>query len=492
MTIYVVILVVSLIAAALAAAAETSLTSVSRMRIRLLADEGNSRARAVFRLRADPNRYLSTILAVNTVAVIAASTAAALIGVEYARSISQALITVVLSLVVLIACEIAPKTFALRFSEKLALALVGPVTVVTTVLRPVIFALTAIAAALVRPFSGGGALPGPFMTEDDVKLMITVGEEQGVVEQEEREMIHGVLDMTDKSVKEIMVPRVDVIGLSVDKHASDMISLILEHGHSRVPVYEESIDNIVGVVYAKDLLQHGVRSDDATPIRELAREPLFTPETKKVGELLHEMQERKIHLAVVVDEYGGTAGIITIEDMIEEIVGPIRDEYDTAEPEEMQFLSDREVLLQARVSIDDVCELLHMDVPDVDADSIGGLVYELLGEIPKAGEVVTLGNAEIVVESIRRQSIQSVRVRSPEPFFRPSSAPSAGGEDVQAPAVPVLAEAVGTDTAPLPTSPESLSGQQAGLGAAHGEADTKDEGAAEEESEPPPVQENGT
>jgi CBS domain containing-hemolysin-like protein len=249
-------------------------------------------------------------------------------------------------------------------------------------------------------------------------MLVSMGEQEGVVEQEERQMIHGILEMTDKSVREIMVPRVDVIGIGGDHRVDDLIRLILATGHSRIPVFEETIDNIVGVVYAKDLLRHNVRSDSKTPLRSLARAAYFTPETKRVGELLHDMQDRKVHIAIVVDEYGGTAGIITIEDLIEEIVGPIRDEYDVAEQEDMQFLSDTEVLMNARVSIDDVKEMLRIELDDVEADSIGGLVYERLGEIPKAGATIMLGHARLTVESIRRQSIQTIRITSPVPFLR--------------------------------------------------------------------------
>jgi putative hemolysin len=259
-----------------------------------------------------------------------------------------------------------------------------------------------------------GAVPRPFVTEEELRLLMVVGEQQGVVEQEERQMMLGVLEMTDKPVREVMVPRVDVVGAEAERTVAEVVELIVEHGHSRIPVYEETIDNIVGVVYAKDLLRQ--HADRESQVKALVREAYFTPEAKRVGELLHEMQVRKVHIAIVVDEYGGTAGIVTMEDLFEEIVGPIRDEYDIAEEEEVQFLSDREVLLSARVSIDDVRELLHLDIEDTDADSIGGVVYERLGEIPKPGATVTVGSARIRVESVKRQSIRTLRVTSDHPF----------------------------------------------------------------------------
>ena len=413
MTLYVVLLVVGLLLAAFAAAAETSLTSVSRLRMRSLAEEGSERARRVVALHNDPNGYLSTILTLNTAAVTVTTASATLLALRDGGHVSDALVTGLLTVFLLVFCEIAPKQLALRYNERFALSLAGPVALLTTALRPVVVVLTSVATWLVRA-TARGQVPRPFVTEEELRLLMVVGEQQGVVEQEERQMMLGVLEMTDKPVREIMVPRVDVIGAEADKTVAEVIELIMEHGHSRIPVYEETIDNIVGVVYAKDLLRH--RDGRDRTVKSLAREAYFTPEAKRVGELLHEMQVRSVHIAIVVDEYGGTAGIVTMEDLFEEIVGPIRDEYDIAEEEEVHFLSDRDVRLSARVSVDDVRELLHLDMPETDADSIGGLVYELVGDIPKEGATVQVGEARLTVETVRRQSIRTVRISSDQPF----------------------------------------------------------------------------
>ena len=248
-------------------------------------------------------------------------------------------------------------------------------------------------------------------------MLVTVSEQEGVVEEEEREMIHGVLELTDKVAREVMLPRVDVVGLDADDTIDDVVRVVGESGHSRIPLYEENIDNIIGVIYAKDVL---LRARDKIPpsLRELARPAYFTPETKPAGELLHDMQVRNVHMAIVVDEYGGTAGIITIEDLIEEIVGEIRDEYDSHEEEEIQFLSDNEVLVTARLGLDDAKELLHLDIDpeEMEVDSIGGLVYERLGEIPKPGATVQVGDMTLTVEAVERQSIRTVRITSPRPI----------------------------------------------------------------------------
>ncbi len=335
----IVVIVLGLVIAAFAAAAETSLTSVSRIRMRSLAEDGNKRARTVTRLHADPNGYLSTILSLNTVAVIVVSTATALLISNYLQKIPQAVGTVVLSVIVLIFCEIAPKSLALRFNERFALVLAGPVQALTRLLRPLVGGLSLISRLIVRAATRGHTVRGPFVTEEELKLLLYVGEQEGIVEQEEREMIHGILEMTDKTVREVMVPRVDVVAVEATDSIADVIKVIIEYGYSRIPIYEDNVDNIVGVVYAKDLLRHGVIGDDQRPLKAIAREPYYTPEAKHVGELLREMKVRKVHIAVVVDEHGGTAGIVTFEDLIEEIVGPIRDEYDMREVEELQIVS---------------------------------------------------------------------------------------------------------------------------------------------------------
>ena len=432
MTPLVVLLIAGLIVAAFAAAAETSLTSVSRIRVRSLAEEGNRRAQRVVRLHNDPNAYLTTILTLNTVAVIVASTSTAILIDQYIHQLPQIVGTVVLSIVVLMFCEIAPKSIALRFNERVALTLGGIVSLLTVVLRPVVGLLTAVSRLVVRVATRGRAAPGPFVTEEELKLLVSVGEQEGVVEHEERQMIQGILEMTDKYVREVMVPRVDVVGVDVhEASVSDVIQVIMEHGFSRIPVYEETMDNVVGVVYAKDLLRHGVRSDDDRSLRELAREPYFTPESKRVGELLHEMRERKVHMAIVVDEHGGTAGIVTLEDLIEEIVGPIRDEYDLREQEEVQIISDHEVLMSGRFSLDDARELLSLEIGDSEADTVGGLVYERLGEIPRPGDTLQLGRATLTVESVRGRRIQTVRVTSTEPLIVPTTPRNGPREESQ-------------------------------------------------------------
>ncbi len=437
------ILVVALLAAAFAASAETSLTSLSRIRLRARREEGDPTALAIDRLHQRPNAYLGAILVTNTVAVIVASTCATLLAVQSFGHPAAFWSTVALSVVVLVLCEIGPKSYALQHAERVARVLVRPVAILTLVLSPLVRLLTLATRLIAGAGAGRAAARGPFLSEDELKMLVAVGEEEGVVEEGEREMIHGIFEMTDKAVREVMVPRVEMAAIDVARPLEDAIQVVLTHGHSRVPVYEETIDNVVGVVYAKDLLRARTRvgAGGAEPsLREVARPPHFTPESKRVGELLHEMQRQNVHLAIVVDEYGGTAGLATIEDVLEEIVGPIRDEYDQAEAEEVQIVAPDEALVSARASLDDVNELLHLDLRGEDFDSLGGYVYARLGRIPAVGDTIRVEpDVTLIVEAVRRQSIRTVRVRSARPLAPPDldQTPDGGrGPDDAAPAEP--------------------------------------------------------
>jgi len=473
-------LVVALLAAAFAASAETSLTSLSRLRLRARREEGDPAAAAIERLHRRPNGYLGAILVTNTVAVIVASTAATLLAVQSFGRSAAFWSTVALSVVVLMACEIGPKTYALQHSERVARVLVRPVAVLTLVLGPLVALLTAVPGLLTRVGAGGSAARGPFLSEGELKMLVAVGEEEGVVEEGEREMINGIFEMTDKAAREVMVPRVEMAAIEVARPLEEAIQLVLTHGHSRIPVYEETIDNIVGVVYAKDLLRARTRAAAGSgepALREVARRATFTPESKRVGELLHEMQRANVHLVIVVDEYGGTAGLATIEDVLEEIVGPIRDEYDQAEAEEVQILAPAEALVSARASLDDVNEILRLQLSGDDFDSLGGYVYARLGRIPTVGDTIDVGDdVTLTVEAVRRQSIRTIRVRSRRPFgppdleepeHEPERDPAPGG-DAGAPGPGGTAASVGA--APAAAAPPPDGGQPGGSSAGPGPA----------------------
>jgi CBS domain containing-hemolysin-like protein len=415
----IVIIVIALILAATAASAETSLTSISRVRLRQLVEQKNRRAVVIERLHRDPNAYLSTVLIVNTVAIIVASSAATLLALHlYHEQVAEWLVSLILSLVVLIACEITPKTLALQRAERVALRLAPLVAGATLVMRPIVYVLTAVTRLILRLLGGKAEVRGPFVTEEELKMLVTVGEEEGVIEEEEREMIHGIFEMGDMSVREVMVPRTDLVAIEANEPMEKAVDLVTKHGHTRIPVYEGNIDHIVGVLYAKDLLRAVVRGEKKS-LREIARKPYFTPESNKVQDVLRDLRKNRVHMAIVVDEYGGTAGAVTIEDILEEIVGPIHDEYDIGEEDEIQFISPNEVVLDGRVSVDDVNELLKLNIAADNYDTIGGYVQNQLGATPKVGATLKLGNAQLRVEQVQGSRIKKVRIRSETPFEIP-------------------------------------------------------------------------
>jgi putative hemolysin len=415
----IVIIVIALILAATAASAETSLTSISRVRLRQLVEQKVRRAILIERLHRDPNAYLSTVLIVNTVAIIVASSAATLLALHlYHERVAEWLVSLILSLVVLIACEITPKTLALQRAERVALRLAPLVAGATVVMRPVVYVLTAVTRLILRILGAKAEVRGPFVTEEELKMLVTVGEEEGVIEEEEREMIHGIFEMGDMSVRELMVPRTDLVAIEVNEPVEKAVDLVTKHGHTRIPVYEGNLDHIVGVLYAKDLLRAVVRGEHKS-LREIARKPFFTPESNKVQDVLRDLRKNRVHMAIVVDEYGGTAGAVTIEDILEEIVGPIQDEYDIGEEDEIQFINPNEVVLDGRVSVDDVNELLKLNVAADNYDSIGGYVLNQLGATPKVGATLKLGNAELRVEAVQGTRIKKVRIKSQTPFQIP-------------------------------------------------------------------------
>ncbi len=414
-----VIILVALVVAALAASAETSLTSISRVRLRRLVEERVPRALTIERLHRDPNAYLSTILIANTVAIIVASSAATLLSLHlYQQRVAQWLVSLILSLIVLIVCEIAPKTLALQRAERVALNMSPIVSWATWFMRPIVRVLTAITKLLVRIFGGKAQVKGPFVTEEELKMLVSVGEEEGVLEEEEREMIHGIFEMGDMRVREIMVPRTDLVAIDVTRPVEEAVALVSKHGHTRIPAYEGNLDHIVGILYAKDLLR-ALNHDGGKTLREIARKPYFTPESNKVQDVLRDLRKNRVHMAIVVDEYGGTAGAVTIEDIIEEIVGPIQDEYDVGEEDEIQFISPNEVVLDGRVSVDDVNDLLKLHIAGEDFDSIGGYVLNQLGAAPKVGATLQVGDATLRVEAVQGTRIKKVRIQSATPFEVP-------------------------------------------------------------------------
>src|SRR5256886_3763459 len=417
----VIVMLLCFVLAALASGTETALTSVGRLRVRYLAEQGSQAAAILQRLRADPNRFLSTVLFTNTLALIVASTASALLsdalftrwGVASEWRLWLTLLdSVALSVVLLIVAEVTPKTFALAHAERVALAAAVPVDRLASALGPILWAVTIISRAL----TGGRAARAPFLTEEELLTLLHVSEEAGVIEEQEHQMIHGIIEIGDKTVREIMIPRTDIIAVERTATLKDIVKVFKEYRHTRMPVYEEDLDHIVGLLHAKDLLLfYTLTSAQKFDIDKILRPIKFTPEQKKVDELLLEMRTEKVHMMIVVDEYGGTAGLVSMEDLLEEIVGEIRDEYDSAEEEDLVIINDHEARVDAGFPLEELNERLHLGIEESgDYDSVGGYVHSVLGKIAEEGDSFQSGRAKWIVEKVKGRRIETIRLVAEE------------------------------------------------------------------------------
>ena len=404
-----IVLIISLILCAMASSAETALTSVSRIKLKNLVEEGDTKAAEIERLISQPNVFLSTILVVNSVAVIVASSMTTLLAIRFIPSYGEVIGTIVISLFVLIFCEISPKTTAVQNPVRWARILVNPVKVAAWVLHPLIVALSAITNTLVRMMGGQMKHRGPFVTEEELRLLVNVGEEEGVLEEEETDMIHSIFEFADTTVREVMIPRIDMITLESDASVDEAVDLALQGGFSRIPVYEETIDTIIGVLFTKDMLKQLREDHNSLPIRELVRPAYFVPESKKLDDLLREIRQNRTHMAIVVDEYGSVAGLVTIEDLVEEIVGDIKDEYDSEENLYEQ-ISQFEYIFDAKINLDEFNELMDTDLESNDYETLGGFLLGQLDKIPVAGDTITFKNLAFTILTTRGLRITKVRV----------------------------------------------------------------------------------
>lgn len=402
-----------LLVLAFTSAVDAAFTAISRHRLNVLINEGAPRSRALSRLLEDPYRFKATVILLNASATIAA-TAFALRLTQGYESWMQLAGLVLLLLAILIVSEALPKALASRNPDITALLLARPLNTISLLFLPLIAVVGFVTGPLVRLVSGKTPSATPLVTEEELRLLVNVGEEEGLIEHDEREMIEGIFSFGDTLVREIMVPRVDIVALDVDTPLDKALDRVISEGHSRIPVYVETVDTVVGILYAKDLLPALRDQRRDLSLRDLLRPAHFVPETMKVAALLADLQQRKVHMAIVIDEYGGMAGLATIEDLIEQIVGEIQDEYDVEDPP-IQMVSDTEVIVDARVSLDEINDLTGLKLESPDADRIGGLVYAHLGRVPKVGDEVVLADAVVTVLSIKGVRPQQLRIRYHHP-----------------------------------------------------------------------------
>ena len=403
----------------LAATAQAALVYIDRARLRHMLEEGTPRASALLRILDEPSSSLATILVVYTLALCAGASTGFWLDSDIWYAIAPALgIGLgVAEVVVLLLAQFLGRVLGLARPEQVALTFVRPVVLLSRLLFFILVPLMALETG-VRKLLGVQHALTPADAEDRLRHLV---EGNSDLEEDEREMIASVIELGEQPVREVMVPRIDITAASVTSTVRDMLDRIVESGHSRIPLYDGTIDNITGIVYAKDLLRFLREGAQTAPVQPLAREPSYVPETKKVDDLLHEMQQNRVHVAIVVDEYGGTAGLITIEDLIEEIVGEIRDEYDVEESM-IEEVSPSEALFDARVSIRDVNDTLHLDIEDEDFDTLGGLLYHELGKVPNVGDEVRVDGVIVTVLSTTGRRVRKVRVTKVAPS---ETAPSA-------------------------------------------------------------------
>lgn len=407
-----IILLVALLLCALASAAETALTSISRIKLKNLVEEGDQSALKIDQLLAEPNTFLTTVLIVHVVSIIVAAVASTLLALHFFASWGQLIASVLLALIVLLFCEIVPKTAAVQSPMSWVRILVTPIRLLARLLSPVVWLLRSVTRLLVHLTNGRLKRSGPFVTEEELRMLLTVGEEEGVLEEDETEMIHSIFEFADTTTREVMIPRIDMVTLADTTTVLEAVDVALQGGFSRIPVYDagKGVDEIIGILYTKDLLKQLRDGQTTRSIRSLVRPAYFVPETKKLDDLLSEIRQNRVHIVIVVDEYGSVSGLVTIEDLVEEIVGDIKDEYDHEE-NPYEKVSENEYIFDAMFSIDDFNDLMDTHLSNEDYETLGGFVYAQLDKIPGVGDVVSYEDLTFTVLATRGRRILKIRVQ---------------------------------------------------------------------------------
>ena len=400
------LIVVLILVVAFNSATEVAITRTNRVRAIRLLEERRRGAAALSRITEDPAPYLNVVLLLTLLATIGGTTIATSLAVRHSEGAGELISTAVMTIVLFIFAEVTPKTFAIQQTDRVGL-LTAPILVfITRLVGPFAKGLLKL-ANVVMP--GKGLKQGPYITEQELRASAEVASEEGEIEDEEKDLIHSIFEFGDTIVREVMVPRPDVVAIEDDKSLRDVQALVLEFGYSRIPVYRENLDDVLGIIYAKDVLKALHQGKHDAPLNEVIREAHYLPESKKVAELLREMQRDKFHIALVTDEYGSLSGLVTLEDLLEELVGEIADEYDREEPELVE-VGDGLYRVSGKASIDDVNELLEVELPDEEWDTVAGLMLDLFGRIPKSGDDVTFQGLSFTAEEVQGRRIAKVLI----------------------------------------------------------------------------------
>lgn len=387
---------------------ETAMMAVNKIRIRNLADAGLSSAQTLMKVLDNQPKMLSAILIGNNIVNISASSLSTIVVTRAFGDMYVGVGTGILTLLVLIFGEITPKTSATLYSETMALRFAKPIYMIMQVLTPVIFIVDKLSQGVLRLLHVDPNKKQDAITEDELRTIVEVSHEEGVIETEEKKMINNVFDFGDSVAKDVMVPRIDMAFVDVNASYEEVIEIFRQEKYTRFPVYEETTDNVIGILNVKDILLAGEREQFS--VRDYLRAPYYTYEFKKVSELMVEMKKANVNIIIVLDEYGATAGLITLEDMLEEIVGDIRDEYDEDEENELVEIAANEYVVEGSMKLDDLNDRLELKLESEDYDSVGGLVIGLLDHLPEEGEDVVFDNVRLVVDRVEKNRIDRIHL----------------------------------------------------------------------------------
>ena len=407
-------IVLMILLSAFFSSAETAMTTVNRIRIQALMEQGDKRAIILDKVISNSSKMLSTILIGNNIVNISASSLVTTLTIQVLGNVYVGAATGALTLIILLFGEITPKTLASLHAEKIALSYAKIIYFLTIILTPVVFIVGKLANGvmyLLRVDPNAKANP---MTEHELRTLVNVSQEDGVIEREEKQMIYNVFDFGDSTAKDVMIPRIDMTFLDINATYDELMEIFREDMHTRFPVYEENTDNIIGIINIKDLILYPKNQEFS--IQNILREPYFTYEYKRTADLMVEMRKASVNLAIVLDEYGSTAGLVTLEDLLEEIVGEIRDEYDEDEEEDLKEIQPgKEYIALGSAKLDDINEALSIHLESEDYDSVGGYIIEQLDSLPSQGQSVTLENGiRLVVDELDKNRIEAVHIWLPE------------------------------------------------------------------------------
>lgn len=399
---------------------ETALTTVNQIRMRTLADNGDKRAARVLRVTGNPGKMLSAILIGNNIVNLSASSISTSLAIHLFGNTGAGIATGILTFLILIFGEVTPKTMATIKADSMSLTAAAPIGFLMKILTPVIFIINKLSLGLMFLLHVNIKDAQKKMTEEELRTIVDVSQENGVIEHEERDMIHNLFDFGDAEAKEIMVPRIDMTFVQADATYQEVLDIFRQDMFTRLPVYEDSTDNVIGIINMKDFLLQNDTPEFS--VRNLLREPYFTYEHKNTADLFLEMRKSSISLAIVLDEYGVTAGLITLEDLLEEIVGEIRDEYDADEEDDITQISDREFYVLGSANLNDVSEALSLHFTSDDYDTIGGYCLGLLDHLPEKNEIIlTDNNILLRIDRMEKNRIERIYIRLPEPLEETSS-----------------------------------------------------------------------